>query len=63
PERPIGWLTEILAFVLVVLACDGIEALRMWSLKVQLPRARPLRCPTLSPRLKLSFGNAATGPL
>ena len=39
PERPIGWLTEILAFVLVVLACDGIEALRMWSLKVQLPRA------------------------
>ncbi|NTZ06869.1 DNA translocase FtsK [Burkholderia metallica] len=39
PERPIGWLTEIFAFVLVVLACDGIEALRMWSLKVQLPRA------------------------
>jgi S-DNA-T family DNA segregation ATPase FtsK/SpoIIIE len=25
--------------VLVLLACDGIEALRMWSLKVQLPRA------------------------
>ena len=25
--------------MLVVLACDGIEALRMWSLKVQLPRA------------------------
>ncbi|KVM87783.1 DNA translocase FtsK [Burkholderia stagnalis] len=39
PERPIGWLTEVLAFVLVLLACDGIEALRMWSLKVQLPRA------------------------
>lgn len=27
------------------------------------PRARPLRRETLSPRLKLSFGNAATGPL
>src|SRR5258708_36909263 len=25
--------------MLVLLACDGIEALRMWSLKVQLPRA------------------------
>ncbi len=39
PERPVGWLTEGFAFVLVLLACDGIEALRMWSLKVQLPRA------------------------
>lgn len=27
------------------------------------PRARPLRRATLSPRLKLSFGNAASGPL
>lgn len=27
------------------------------------PHARPLRRETLSPRLKLSFGNAATGPL
>ncbi len=27
------------------------------------PDARPLRRETLSPRLKLSFGNAATGPL
>jgi S-DNA-T family DNA segregation ATPase FtsK/SpoIIIE len=33
------WLAEAGAFVLVLLACDGIEALRMWSLKVQLPRA------------------------
>ncbi|KDB07138.1 cell division FtsK/SpoIIIE [Burkholderia sp. lig30] len=39
PERPAGWLAEGLSFVLVLLACDGIEALRMWSLKVQLPRA------------------------
>ncbi|WP_179405537.1 DNA translocase FtsK [Burkholderia guangdongensis] len=39
PERPIGWLAEGAAFVLVLLASDGIEALRMWSLKVQLPRA------------------------
>ncbi|PLZ01551.1 cell division protein FtsK [Burkholderia sp. WAC0059] len=34
-----GWLAEALSFVLVLLACDGIEALRMWSLKVPLPRA------------------------
>jgi S-DNA-T family DNA segregation ATPase FtsK/SpoIIIE len=33
------WLAEAGAFVLVLLSCDGIEALRMWSLKVQLPRA------------------------
>jgi S-DNA-T family DNA segregation ATPase FtsK/SpoIIIE len=37
--REAGWIAEALAFVLVLLACDGIEALRMWSLKVQLPRA------------------------
>jgi S-DNA-T family DNA segregation ATPase FtsK/SpoIIIE len=37
PERPIGWLADGLAFVLVLLASTGIEALRMWSLKVQLP--------------------------
>jgi S-DNA-T family DNA segregation ATPase FtsK/SpoIIIE len=34
-----SWLTDAFAFVLVVLACDGIEALRMWSLRVPLPRA------------------------
>ncbi len=39
PARPIGWLAEGFAFVLVLLASDGIEALRMWSLKVPLPRA------------------------
>ncbi|MEX3583207.1 MAG: DNA translocase FtsK 4TM domain-containing protein [Burkholderia sp.] len=39
PARPIGWLAEGFAFVLVMLASDGIEALRMWSLKVLLPRA------------------------
>src|ERR1700754_231107 len=33
------WVAEAGAFVLVLLSCDGIEALRMWSLKVQLPRA------------------------
>ena len=33
------WLAEAFAFVLVLIASDGIEALRMWSLKVQLPRA------------------------
>ncbi|WP_244814054.1 DNA translocase FtsK [Caballeronia sp. Lep1P3] len=33
------WLAEAFAFVLVLLASDGIEALRMWSLKVPLPRA------------------------
>ena len=37
--RDISWLAEALAFVVVLLACDGIEALRMWSLQVQLPRA------------------------
>ncbi|GAB6847973.1 DNA translocase FtsK [Paraburkholderia kururiensis] len=37
--RDHGWLAEAVAFVVVLLACDGIEALRMWSLKVQLPRA------------------------
>ncbi|CAJ2736025.1 DNA translocase FtsK [Burkholderia pseudomallei] len=39
PKKPAGWLAEGFAFVLVLLASDGIEALRMWSLKVQLPRA------------------------
>jgi len=38
-RRDHGWIAEALAFVLVLLASDGIEALRMWSLKVQLPRA------------------------
>ncbi|KND54400.1 Cell division protein FtsK [Candidatus Paraburkholderia kirkii] len=33
------WLAEAFAFMLELLASDGIEALRMWSLKVQLPRA------------------------
>jgi S-DNA-T family DNA segregation ATPase FtsK/SpoIIIE len=33
------WLAEAFAFVIVLLASDGIEALRMWSLKVQVPRA------------------------
>ncbi|SAL26393.1 cell division protein [Caballeronia terrestris] len=33
------WLAEAFAFVLVLAASDGIEALRMWSLNVQLPRA------------------------
>ncbi|MDR5853899.1 DNA translocase FtsK 4TM domain-containing protein [Caballeronia sp. LZ062] len=33
------WLAQAFAFVLVLLATDGIEALRMWSLKVPLPRA------------------------
>ncbi|HVE09483.1 MAG TPA: DNA translocase FtsK 4TM domain-containing protein, partial [Paraburkholderia sp.] len=37
--RDTTWLAEAGAFVLVLLSCDGIEALRMWSLKVQLPRA------------------------
>jgi S-DNA-T family DNA segregation ATPase FtsK/SpoIIIE len=37
--RDASWLAEVFAFVLVLLASDGIEALRMWSLKVQLPRA------------------------
>ncbi|WP_321816770.1 MULTISPECIES: DNA translocase FtsK [unclassified Paraburkholderia] len=37
--RDHSWVAEAFAFVLVLLACDGIEALRMWSLKVQLPRA------------------------
>jgi S-DNA-T family DNA segregation ATPase FtsK/SpoIIIE len=34
-----GWVAEGFAFALVLLASNGIEALRMWSLKVQLPRA------------------------
>ncbi|GJH09013.1 DNA translocase FtsK 4TM domain-containing protein [Caballeronia novacaledonica] len=38
-QRDRTWLAEAFAFVLVLLASDGIEALRMWSLKVQLPRA------------------------
>ncbi|PXW18385.1 DNA translocase FtsK [Paraburkholderia caballeronis] len=37
--RDHGWIAEAFAFVLVLLASNGIEALRMWSLKVQLPRA------------------------
>jgi DNA segregation ATPase FtsK/SpoIIIE, S-DNA-T family len=36
---PHSWVADALAFVLVLIACDGIEALRMWSLRVQLPRA------------------------
>src|SRR6185437_4880299 len=35
--RGVSWLADAFAFVLVLLACSGIEALRMWSLKVQLP--------------------------
>jgi DNA segregation ATPase FtsK/SpoIIIE, S-DNA-T family len=34
-----SWLADAFAFVLVLIACDGIEALRMWSLHVPLPRA------------------------
>jgi S-DNA-T family DNA segregation ATPase FtsK/SpoIIIE len=37
--RPEGWLAEALAFTLVLVSSMGIEALRMWSLPVQLPRA------------------------
>jgi S-DNA-T family DNA segregation ATPase FtsK/SpoIIIE len=37
--RDHGWIAEAVAFVLVLLSSNGIEALRMWSLKVQLPRA------------------------
>ncbi|MFC5428399.1 DNA translocase FtsK [Paraburkholderia denitrificans] len=37
--RDHGWIAEGFAFVLVLLASNGIEALRMWSLRVQLPRA------------------------
>jgi DNA segregation ATPase FtsK/SpoIIIE, S-DNA-T family len=35
--RGVGWLADAFAFALVILSCSGIEALRMWSLKVQLP--------------------------
>ena len=38
-RRDHTWLAEALAFVLVLLSSNGLEALRMWSLKVQLPRA------------------------
>lgn len=34
-----AWIADAFSFVLVLLACDGIEALRMWSLRVPLPRA------------------------
>ncbi|HWX10811.1 MAG TPA: DNA translocase FtsK 4TM domain-containing protein, partial [Trinickia sp.] len=34
-----SWLADAFSFMLVLLACDGIEALRLWSLHVQLPRA------------------------
>ena len=34
-----GWLGDALAFLLILLASAGIEALRLWSLKVPLPRA------------------------
>jgi S-DNA-T family DNA segregation ATPase FtsK/SpoIIIE len=34
-----SWFADALSFALVLLACDGIEALRMWSLRVPLPRA------------------------
>ena len=36
--RDTSWLAEAFAFALVLLASEGIAALRMWSLKVQLPR-------------------------
>ncbi|CAG7600845.1 DNA translocase FtsK 2 [Candidatus Vallotia tarda] len=39
PLREGGWLAEILSFILVLVASDGLEALRMWSLKAQLPQA------------------------
>ena len=39
PPRDAGWIADAFAFALVVAASDGIEALRMWSLHVQLPRA------------------------
>ncbi len=34
-----AWIADAFSFVLVLLASDGIEALRMWSLRVPLPRA------------------------
>ncbi len=34
-----AWIADACSFVLVLLASDGIEALRMWSLRVPLPRA------------------------
>ena len=34
-----SWFADAFAFVLVLLACDGIEALRMWSMSLPLPRA------------------------
>ena len=37
--RGVSWLADAFAFMLVLLSCNGLEALRMWSLKVQLPRA------------------------
>ena len=39
PPRDAGWIADAFAFALVVAASDGFEALRMWSLHVQLPRA------------------------
>lgn len=39
PPKDRTWLFEAFAFVLVLFASDGLEALRMWSLKVQVPRA------------------------
>jgi len=38
-QRYRGWLADGLAFLLVLLASAGIEALRLWSLKAPLPRA------------------------
>ncbi|HEV7834000.1 MAG TPA: DNA translocase FtsK 4TM domain-containing protein, partial [Caballeronia sp.] len=38
PVKDRTWLAEAFAFVLVLAASDGLEALRMWSLKVQMPR-------------------------
>ncbi|KKB61383.1 cell division protein FtsK [Robbsia andropogonis] len=35
----IGPIAEVLAFALVVLSSVGLEAMRMWSLTIQLPRA------------------------
>ncbi|UDG82905.1 DNA translocase FtsK [Candidatus Vallotia lariciata] len=34
-----GWLAEMLSFILVLIASDGLEALQIWSFKAQLPRS------------------------
>lgn len=38
-QKQIDWLSEWLPFVLILLASDGIESMRMWSLKADLPLA------------------------